>query len=104
MSASTSGSPTGAASTSLTMSESEIVSMIGLISMHVHKLKGLKLLKESFHLILHRGVVLIGGYEFGCMLRDGGYALFLVDLEARNNFIYDGVGVVEAQFVNCSAG
>ena len=38
------------------------------------------------------------------MLGGGGCAFVLVDLETRHNLIYDGVGVVEAQFVNCSAG
>ena len=38
---------------------------------------------------------MLGGY--GC-------ALVLVDLRARHNLIYNGVGVVEAQFVNHSAG
>ena len=28
----------------------------------------------------------------------------LVDLELRHHLIYDGVGLVEVQFVNCSAG
>ena len=33
-----------------------------------------------------------------------GCAFVLVDLEARNHLIHDGVGVVEAQFINCSSG
>ena len=38
------------------------------------------------------------------MLGGCGCALVLVDLRVRHNLIYNGVGVVEAQFVNRSAG
>ena len=51
---------------------------------------------------LHRDGGLIGGCEFSFVLGGGGCAFVLVDLEARHNLIYNGVGVVEAQFVNRS--
>ena len=38
------------------------------------------------------------------MLGGGGRAFVLVNLEACHHFIYNGVGVVQAQFVNRSAG
>ena len=60
--------------------------------------------EESFHLGLHLGVGLIGGCDFGCMPGGGGCAFVFVDLEAHYHLIYDGVGVVEAKFVDCSAG
>ena len=105
---SASGSPTGATptstSTSATASASEIVPMIRLSSMSVRDLKGLYLGEESLHLGLHHGVGLIGGCEFGCVLDGGGCAFILVNFEARLHLIYDGVGVVESQFVNCSSG
>ena len=78
--------------------------MIGLVFMRVCNLKGLNLGEESLQLGLHCGVVLIGGCKFGCVSSDGGCAFFLVDLEACHHLICNGVGVVEAQFVNCSAG
>ena len=56
------------------------------------------------YLGLHSGIGLIGRCEFGCMLGGGGYAFILVDLEARHHLIYYDIGVVEAKFVNCSAG
>ena len=34
------------------------------------------------------------------MLGDGGCEFVLIDLEARHHLIYNGAGVVEAQFVN----
>ena len=33
-----------------------------------------------------------------------GCAFFLVDLEVRHHLIYDGIGIAEAQFFNCSTG
>ena len=60
--------------------------------------------EKSLHLGLHCGVGLIGRYEFGCMLGGVGCAFVLVDLKVCNHLIYDGIGVVEDQFVNCSAG
>ena len=62
--------------------------------MCVSKLKGLNLGEESLYLGLHRGVGLIGGCEFGCVLGGGGCVFILVDLEARHNLIYDDVGSV----------
>ena len=70
----------------------------------VSELKGLDLGEESLYLGLHRGVGLIGGSEFGGVLCGCGYAFVLVDFEACHNLIHNGVGVVEAQFVNCSSG
>ena len=104
MSASTSafGSPTRAASTSATASASEIVSIVVLIFICARYLKDMNLGEESFYLRLHRGVGLIGGCKFGCILDGGGCTFVFVDLEARHHLIYDGVGVVEATFVNCS--
>ena len=68
------------------------------------ELKGMELGEESLHLVLHRGVGMIGGSELGGVLCGCGFAFVLVDLEARHNLIHDGVGVVESQFVNCSSG
>ena len=78
--------------------------MIGLVFTVVRDLKGLNLGEESLHLGFYCGVDLIGRCEFGCVLGDGGCAFVLVNLEARHHLIYNGVGVVEAQFVNSSAG
>ena len=64
----------------------------------------MKLGEESLHLGIHRSVGLIGGCEFGCMLGGVGCAFVLVDLEALHHLIYDGVGVVESQYVNPSTG
>ena len=72
--------------------------------MRVRELKGLNLGEESLHLGIHCGVDLIGRCKFGCVLGGGGCAFILVDLEARHHLIYNGVGVVESQFVNRSAG
>ena len=36
------------------------------------------------------------------MLGDGGCEFVLIDLEARHHLIYDGVGIVGAQFINRS--
>ena len=72
--------------------------------MNVRELKGLRLVEESLYLGLHRGVGLIGRCEFGCVLGGGGCAFVLVDLEAHHHLVYDGIGVVEAQFVNRSVG
>ena len=89
--------PTGAASTAAAV----IASMIGGVS----ELKGLDLGEENLHLVLHCGVDMIGGSKFGVVLCGCGCgcAFVLVDLEARNHLIHDGVGVVESQFVNCSS-
>ena len=81
-----------------------MVSIIGLISMCVRKLKGMNLGEESLHLGFHCGVSMIGGCDFGCVLGCGGCVFVLADLEACNPLIYDGVGVVEYHFVNCSVG
>ena len=90
-------------STPVTASASEIVAVISLVSMCVHELKGLNLGEENLHLGLYCGVGLTGRCKFGCVLGGGGCAFVLVDLEVHHNLIYDGVGVVEAQFVNPSA-
>ena len=71
--------------------------------MHVCGLKGLNLVEESLHLGLPCGVGLIGRCEFGCMLGGSGCAFVLVDLDVPHHLIYNGVGVVEAHFVNSSA-
>ena len=47
---------------------------------------------------------MICGCKFSCVLDGGGCAFILVDFEAHHHFIYDVVGVVEAQIVNYSAG
>ena len=78
--------------------------MIGLFSISVCKLKGLNLGEESLHLELHHVVGFIDGCEFVWVLGGGGCAFFLVDLEVRHHLIYDGIGIAEAQFVNCSTG
>ena len=85
------------------MSASEIIPMICLVSVRVCELKGLNLGEESLHLVLHRGVGLIDRCKLGCVFIGGGCAFVLVNLEARHHLIYDGVGVVESQFVNCVA-
>ena len=72
--------------------------------MRVCEMKGLNLGEESFNLGLHRCVGLIGGCKFGCVLVGCGCVFVLVDLEAHHNLIYDGVGIVKAQFVNRAAG
>ena len=86
------------------MSASEIVPMMGLVSMRVCELKGLNLGEESFNLGLHHCVGLIGRCEFGCVFGGCGCVFVLVDLEAHHHLIYDGVGIVKSQFVNCAAG
>ena len=58
---------------------------------------------------LVRGELVLGNPSWrwtGCcyVLGGGGCAFVLVYLEARHHLIYACVGVVEAQFVNCSAG
>ena len=67
-------------------------------------MKGVNLAEESLHLGLHCCVGLIGGCEFSYMLGGGGFTFVLLDLEAHHHLIYNGVGVVEAKFVNRSAG
>ena len=104
MSAYSSSTSDGAASTYMTASASKIVPTISLVFMCVCDLKGLKFGEEIVYLGLHRGVSLIGGCEFGCVLGVGGCAFVLVDLEARHHLIYNGVVVVEAQFINHSTG
>ena len=74
--------------------------MIGLIPMCVCYLKGMNLVEVGLRLGLHRGVGMIGGCKFSCMLGGGSCAFVLVDLEALHHFIYDGVDVLESQFVN----
>ena len=83
-----SATPTGGASTSTSV----IFSVIGGIS----ELKGLDLGEDSLHLVLHRGVGLIGGSEFSGVLCGCGCAFFLVDLKARHHLIHDRVVVVKA--------
>ena len=65
--------------------------------------KGLDLGEESLHMGIHSDVGLIGGSEFGGVLCGYGCAFVLVNLEARHHLIHDGVGILEAQFVNCSS-
>ena len=96
---STPATPTGTVSTSAAASEAVIVSMIGGVS----ELKGLDLGEESLHLGLLCGVGLIDGSESGGVLCGCGCAFVLVYLEARHHLIHDDVGVVIAQFVNCSS-
>ena len=67
--------PTGAVSTST----SKVVSMIGVITMHVLNLKGLNLGEDIFHLGPRRDIVLIGRCEFGCVLGGSGYAFVLIN-------------------------
>ena len=67
----------------VTASASKIVPTIGLVSMRVREMKVLNLGEESFRLGIHRGVGLIVGCEFGCVLGDGGRELVLADLEAH---------------------
>ena len=38
------------------------------------------------------------------MLGGGGCVFVFFDLEAHHHFIYDGVCIVEAKFVDCCAG
>ena len=96
----TSTSPTGAKSTSAAASVAIMVSMVG----GVREMKGLGLGEESLRLGLHFGVVMIGGSKFGGVLCGCGCAFLLVDFEARHHLIHYGVGIVEAQLVNCSFG
>ena len=94
-----SAAPTGAVSTSVAASVAVIVSMIGgFIYMKVLDLGG-----ESLYLVLHCGVGLVGGSEFGGVLCGSGCAFILVNLEAFHHLVHDGVGVVEDQFVYCSS-
>ena len=59
--------------------------------------------EESLHMGLHGGVGLIVRSKFGGVLYVCCCAFILVDLEVRHHLIHDGVGVVEAQFVNFSS-
>ena len=68
------------------------------------ELEVLTLGEDSLHLVLHIGVGLIGGCNFGCVFGDSGCVLVFVDLEVFHIVVYDGHGVVESQIVNCSAG
>ena len=72
--------------------------------MRGRKLKGVNLGEESLYLVLHCGIDLIYRCKLGCVLGCGGCVFILFDLEARHHLIYDGLAIVEAQFVNCSAG
>ena len=85
---------------------SEKISMIVLISINVRELNVLNLLEESFHLGLHCGVGLFGGFEFVCVFGGGCCTLVLVDLEALHHLIYNSfsIGIVESQFVYCYSG
>ena len=69
---------------STTASASEIVPMIGLVSMSVLELKGLDLGEDSLHLVIHRGDGLIGGCDLGCVLGGGSCVFILLNLEARH--------------------
>ena len=82
---------------------SEIVSTVFKIYTRALLLEGLNLGDESLHLRLHHSVGLIGRCKFGCMLGGGGCAFVFVNFEAHHHLIYDGVGVVEANFINRSA-
>ena len=64
---------------------------------------GLDLGEESLHRRLHCGVGLIGGCEFGSMFCGCVSALAFIDLEARHHLVHNGVGVVEAEFINCTS-
>ena len=59
--------------------------------------------EESLHLQLHHGVSLIGGRDCGGMLCGCDSALVFVDLEARHHLVYNGVGIVEAEFINSTS-
>ena len=56
--------------------------------------------KESLHLRLHRGVGLVGGRECISMLCGCGCVFVFVYLEARHHLVNNGVGVVEAEFID----
>ena len=88
----------------MTSSASELFSVVVLISICARYLKGLNFGEEILHLRLHRGVGLFGACDFGCMLDSGECAFAFFNLEVRHHLIYDGVGVVEANFVKRSSG
>ena len=56
--------------------------------------------KESLYLRLHCGVGLIGGRDCGSVLCGCVSALVFVNLEACHHLVNNGVGVVEAEFIN----
>ena len=56
--------------------------------------------EESPHLRIHYGVGLIGGRECGSMFCGGGCEFVFVDLEALHHLVDNGVGVVEAEFID----
>ena len=95
-----SATPTSVTFMSAALSAAVTVSMIGGVS----KLKGMDLGEEILHMGIHRGVGLIGGSKFGGVLCGCGCVFVLVDFEARHHLIHYGIGIVEAQLVNCSFG
>ena len=56
--------------------------------------------EESLHLRLHRGVGMIGRRKCGSMLCDGGHAFVFINLEVCHHVVDNGVGVVEAGFID----
>ena len=59
--------------------------------------------KESPHLQLQSGVGLIGRHKCGSMLYCCGHAFVYVYLEVRHHLVYNGVGLVEAGFVDSTS-
>ena len=59
--------------------------------------------KEGLYLQLHCGVGLIGGRECGSVLCGCVSALVFVGLEALHHLVNNGVGVVEAEFINSTS-
>ena len=52
---------------------------------------------------LHRGISLIGGRDCVSVLCGCGSVLVFIDLEARHHLVYNGVSVVEAEFINSTS-
>ena len=59
--------------------------------------------KESLHLRRHSDVGTIVVRELGNVLCGCGGALVFVDLEARHHLVHNIVGVVKAEFINCTS-
>ena len=59
--------------------------------------------EESLYLRLHCGVGLIGRRECGRLLCGCGNALVFVNLEACHHLVDNGVGVLEAEFINSTS-